>query len=110
MKLLLMGVCAILLLGVPVPREARAQSMEVDVVSSCGSLTYTAGYSRHVTMDTTGRTCEQPGPLPAGTAIIGKVGIDQTTPGTTNAVSATNFPTTVSTNAGATGASSLRET
>ena len=32
--------------------------------------------------------------LPTGSNIIGKVGIDQTTPGTTNAVSATNFPST----------------
>lgn len=48
--------------------------------------------------------------LNAGTAIIGKAGIDQTTPGTTNAVSATNFPATVSVNTGATGASSPRVT
>ncbi len=46
--------------------------------------------------------------LVAGTAIIGKVGIDQTTPGTTNAVKATNFPTTVDTDTGASGASTLR--
>ncbi len=46
--------------------------------------------------------------LVAGTAIVGKVGIDQTTPGTTNAVAATNFPTTVDTNSGAAGASTLR--
>ena len=47
--------------------------------------------------------------LVAGTAIIGKVGIDQTTPGTTNAVSATNFPSTVDTNTGNASASTLRE-
>lgn len=46
--------------------------------------------------------------LSAGSAIAGKVGIDQTTPGTTNAVSATNLPTTVDTNSGAAGASTLR--
>jgi hypothetical protein len=46
----------------------------------------------------------------ASSAIIGKVGIDQTTPGTTNAVSGTNWPTTVSVNTGATGASSPRVT
>ncbi len=44
----------------------------------------------------------------AGTAIIGKVAIDQTTPGTTNAVKSTNFPTTVDTDTGASGASTLR--
>ena len=48
--------------------------------------------------------------LVAGSAIIGKVGIDQTTPGTTNAVSSTNLPSTVSTGSGATGASSPRVT
>jgi hypothetical protein len=46
--------------------------------------------------------------LVAGAAIIGKVGIDQTTPGTTNAVSATNLPTTVDTNSGVKSASTLR--
>lgn len=46
--------------------------------------------------------------LAAGTAIIGKVGIDQTTPGTTNAVQATNFPATLDTNIGNAGASTLR--
>lgn len=47
--------------------------------------------------------------LVAGTAIIGKVDIDQTTPGTTNAVSATNFPSTVDTNTGNASASTIRE-
>jgi len=47
--------------------------------------------------------------LPAGTNLIGKVGIDQTTPGTTNAVFATNFPTTVDTNTGNASASTIRE-
>ncbi len=35
----------------------------------------------------------QTGALPAGTNLLGKLGIDQTTPGTTNAVQVTNFPT-----------------
>lgn len=48
------------------------------------------------------------GSLIAGTALIGKVGIDQTTPGTTNAVAVTNFPTTVDTNSGNKSASTLR--
>lgn len=38
--------------------------------------------------------------LLAGTAIIGKVGIDQTTPGTTNAVDITNLPVTQDVNTG----------
>lgn len=36
----------------------------------------------------------------AGSALIGSTSIDQTTPGTTNAVSATNFPTTLTVNSG----------
>ncbi len=46
--------------------------------------------------------------LVAGSAIIGNVRIDQTTPGTTNAVAATNFPTTADVNAGLVGASTIR--
>lgn len=46
--------------------------------------------------------------LPAGANLIGKVGFDQTTPGTTNAVAATNFPTTVDTNSGNKSANTLR--
>lgn len=46
--------------------------------------------------------------LQAGSALAGKVGIDQTTPGTTNAVAATNLPTTVDTNSGNKSASTLR--
>lgn len=46
--------------------------------------------------------------LPAGANLLGKVGIDQTTPGTTNAVFATNFPTTVDTNSGNKSASTIR--
>lgn len=38
--------------------------------------------------------------LKAGANIIGKVGIDQTTPGTTNLVQESNFPATVDTNSG----------
>lgn len=46
--------------------------------------------------------------LSAGSALVGKVGIDQTTPGTTNAVAATNLPTTVDTNSGSKSASTVR--
>lgn len=46
--------------------------------------------------------------LVAGSALVGKVGIDQTTPGTTNAVAATNLPTTVDTNSGNKSASTIR--
>lgn len=46
--------------------------------------------------------------LPTGSNIIGKFGIDQTTPGTTNATQTTNLPTTVDTNTGNASASTLR--
>lgn len=46
--------------------------------------------------------------LQAGSALVGKVGIDQTTPGTTNAVAATNLPTAVDTNSGNKSSSTLR--
>lgn len=46
--------------------------------------------------------------LNSGSNLIGKVGIDQTTPGTTNAVAATNFPTTLDTNSGTKSASTVR--
>lgn len=46
--------------------------------------------------------------LAAGSALVGKVGIDQTTPGLTNAVSATNLPATVDAGSGATSASTIR--
>jgi hypothetical protein len=46
--------------------------------------------------------------LNAGSAIIGSVAIDQTTPGTTNAVRTTNWPTTVDTNSGNKSASTPR--
>jgi len=46
--------------------------------------------------------------LSTGSNVVGKVGIDQTTPGTTNAVAVTNLPTTVTLNAGAADASTLR--
>ena len=46
--------------------------------------------------------------LTAGTALIGKVGIDQTTPGSTNAVDATNFPATVDAGAGNSSSSTVR--
>jgi hypothetical protein len=49
-------------------------------------------------------------PIPVGSNVIGKVGIDQTTPGTTNAVSVTNLPTTLTLNKGAADASTLRVT
>lgn len=49
--------------------------------------------------------------VPAGTNLIGKVGVDQTTPGTTNAVSLAQVgATTLLVNTGATGAGSPRVT
>lgn len=59
--------------------------------------------ARDLSTDTSGRLI-----LGAGSQLVGKVGIDQTTPGTTNGVSATNLPTTADTNFGTPGASTLR--
>lgn len=81
------------------------------VTANLGTLNGAATSAKQDTLLTAlGSPFQASGALGAGTAIIGKVGIDQTTPGTTNAVSATNFPSTVSVNTGATGASSPRVT
>jgi hypothetical protein len=55
-------------------------------------------------------TNAQPVSIVAGSAKIGVVAIDQTTPGTTNAVDVTNLPATVDTNSGNLSASTLRTT
>ena len=47
--------------------------------------------------------------LPAGSNIIGKVGIDHTTPATPNAVEVTNLPTTVDPQTGTASASTNRD-
>jgi len=59
----------------------------------------------------TGNSVTVIGSLPAGTAVIGKVGIDQTTPGTTNAVALSTLGTTaVSVSNGTVDAGTLRVT
>jgi hypothetical protein len=63
-----------------------------------------AGYLRVLAKFASGQTVG----LVAGSAIVGKVGIDQTTPGTTNAVAATNLPTAVDVNSGSKSNSTLR--
>lgn len=106
--------------GAAVPASAAYMGMNVG-----GNLTGLAGTANGLKVD--GSAVTQPvsgtfwqatqpvsgtvsANLNAGSNLIGKVGIDQTTPGTTNAVAATNLPTTVDTNAGAQGASTLRMT
>lgn len=77
---------------------ANAQSSTATVVATCGTppLTYTAGQSYAITMDTTGKLCSNSaggGSQP----VTGTVGIDQTTPGSTNGVVVT--PATTATGA-----------
>lgn len=57
----------------------------------------------------TGNSVTVIGSLPAGSALIGKVGIDQTTPGTTNAVALSTINTTaISTGNGTVDAGTMR--
>lgn len=80
------------------PMPAMAQ--QAIVVSSCNTLSLAPGYSRPIYEDTGGNQCGSStfsGSLPAGSNIIGKVGIDQTTPGTTNGVQV-NAPLPAGTN------------
>lgn len=109
------------------------------VVSTCGNQTYTAGQNRPLTQDTTGSTCTTPsnvsasnvnltgingvapsvgnGATDTGTLKVtvsndstGRLAISQATPGTSNAVSATNFPATVAVGTGAQNSNSPRFT
>lgn len=77
------------------PHAAHSQAV---VKSACAAATYTAGESRPLAVNTAGDLCvvtgSGGGALPAGTNVIGKVGIDQTTPGTTNGVALTQIGTT----------------
>ncbi len=73
--------------------EAPKPSTALAKVSSA-SPSYTAGQFEALSVDTDGAlrvSGLSGGSLVAGTALIGKVGIDQTTNGTTNAVSSTGF-------------------
>lgn len=96
---------AALLVFLSISAVARAQPTTATVVPTCGTpgSIYSPGAVKSVTQDTTGTLCTAGGggggggsvtqgttpwidQLVAGSAIIGKVGIDQTTPGTTNGV------------------------
>lgn len=87
-----------------------AEGAIADAAATAGSTGTISAKLRLMTTQLDNINTNVQGSIPAGSAVIGKVGIDQTTPGTTNAVSATNFPTTVSTGTGAQGASSPRVT
>lgn len=93
--------------------ELRATPVPVSGTVSTGGLTDAELRATPVPVSGTVTVTQATGTnlhavLDAGSAIIGAVSIDQTTPGTTNAVSATNLPTTADTNYGAAGASTLR--
>lgn len=88
MKLAFLGAAlgAALLFGAP----GLASAQTAQPVTSCGAITYTANAEpRPLTQTTDGQGCVKAsltGAIPAGTNLIGKAGIDQTTPGTTNGV------------------------
>lgn len=90
--------------GSAVPASATYAGMNVS-----GNLTGLTGTANGLKVD--GSAVTQPVSINAGTNLIGKVGIDQTTVGTTNAVSVAQIgATTVSTGSGVMGAGSLRVT
>lgn len=109
--ILWMVITTLLLYVTAVRSEPLQQNVRPAVVlAACAGETKSAGTAQFLTIDTNGQLClgsvgitgivtintsglatsaNQIIALPAGTAIIGKVGIDQTTPGTTNGVYAT---------------------
>lgn len=88
LSLILSILSAMLFTGLAV--ETRAQVASAVVVATCGTASYTAGKTAAQTQNTSGLTCGSAtatiGPIPAGTNVIGKIDINQTTPGTTNGV------------------------
>jgi len=82
-----------------------------------GAPTYTTGQTDPLSLTTAGETrvfdsqvlAAVQGPVPAGTNLIGKVGVDQTTPGTTNGVAIVGVnAATALAGAGAVGTGSAR--
>lgn len=88
----------------PVKVDGSAVTQPVSVAS----LPLPAGAAADSSLSTIDTDLKANVTLHSGSAIIGKTGIDQTTPGTTNAVAATNLPTTVDTNSGNKSASTPR--
>lgn len=90
-----LGLIVAPLLALSGPAHAiSSQEQAQSVGANCpGSVqTPVAGFV-YLVADTTGRLCVSL-TLPASSTVIGKVGIDQTTPGVTNGVQITGAPTT----------------
>lgn len=121
----LLAALALLQIGAPVQAQEAVKAVSISACGTPGN-TPVAGVQNFITMDLTGKLCENSsissaqfgtqgtgasynpptggsglmgqlswlgpiysaasGPIPAGTQIIGRVGIDQTTPGTTDSV------------------------
>jgi len=45
------------LLAFAVPESVKAQAIQADVVATCGSSTYAAGHTNHLTVDPSGKAC-----------------------------------------------------
>lgn len=97
---------------IPSQGQALAAASTPVVLTAAQVTTLTpptnTGYALDASLTTIDTDLKSNVTLHAGTNLIGKVGIDQTTPGTTNAVAATNLPTTVDVNSGNKSASTLR--
>lgn len=88
------------------PVSAKAAPIEFKTVTVCGGTAYTVGSSAQATGLPTGEICNT---LGGSSAVIGTVGIDQTTPGTTNGVSLDQLKgLTVDTGAGTGGSATQR--
>jgi hypothetical protein len=89
--------------GVGTSSTPAGGALSVNCVSGCsgggggGNVTVTAPLGSQTAAASVATTLN--GSLPAGTAIVGKVGIDQTTPGTTNGVQTLSGSTTAVTGA-----------
>lgn len=92
------------------PGTAPANGLAVGGIYNSGGQTLTTGQSDGIQLDVNGNIkVDLATALPAGSALVGKVGIDQTTVGTTNAISLAQIGSvTASTGAGAIGTGTLR--
>lgn len=98
--------CAILLTSVffVAAHGDPTPSLSYVLGATCNTATYTAGSSRPDTQTTGGLKCVGGVlVLGAGSAVVGKVGIDQTTPGTTNGVVTNNGSVTTAAQGAAAG-------
>lgn len=82
--------CAPVTATAPLPVTGIGGTVTASGTATTAAPSYTNGSTDPLSMDLAGNLRVMLGlPLPAGTAIIGKIDIDQTTPGTTNGVQLT---------------------